>query len=138
MADIEAFSAAWSQRIAADPLAARVIETLWENREQFVAPVMQRSREEDAVLQAVIATDLEQTRAHVLEHFRALLALPAPRARDLGDDPMAFVRRHGVRRAQGGVPLQAVLRGYRNGHMAFWAAMSELIRKLAPDAEAAL
>src|SRR5689334_9308786 len=91
MPDVEAFSRRWSQRIAADPLASRVIETLWVSRERLAAPVMQRSREQGSVLDAVIAADFEETRAHVLEHFRALLALPAARARDLGEDPMAFV-----------------------------------------------
>jgi hypothetical protein len=138
MPDVEAFSREWSRRIAADPLAARVIEALWENREQFASPVLQKSRETNPVIDAVAATDYEATRAHVVEHFRALLALPAPRVRELGEDPMAFVRRHGVRRAQGGVPLQAVLQGYRSGHKSFWSAIGEFIRQLAPNPEAAL
>jgi len=138
MDDVENFSRTWAGRVAADPLAAEVIETLWIRRESFAAPVLQRARSESPVIDAVVAGDFPETLAHVLEHFRALLALPAARAQELGDDPMGFVRRHGVRRAQGGAPLQAVLQAYRTGHKSFWAAMSALIQQLSGDAESGM
>jgi hypothetical protein len=74
----------------------------------------------------------------VLEHFRALLSLPTQRLADLGEEPLAFVRMHGVRRARAGVPLLAVLQAYRTGHKGFWAALCDMITRLAPDAQSGL
>jgi hypothetical protein len=138
MRDVEEFSRTWAARVEADPLAVEVIESLWARREMFALPVIARARDENHEIDAVIAEDFRETREHVLEHFRAMLALPVARARDLGDDPMGFVRRHGVRRAQGGVTLQAVLQAYRTGHKSFWAAMCHVIGQRAPTAEAGM
>jgi hypothetical protein len=83
----------------------------------------------------VIANDQAETMRHVLQHFRAMLSLPTARAAELGDEPLAFVREHGVRRARAGVPLIAVLQAYRTGHRSFWSAMCDMINRFSTNAE---
>jgi hypothetical protein len=127
MQEVEVFSRVWRARIEQSRLASQVIETLWSRRAALAKPVMDRARAESEDIDTVMQSDAADTRAHVLEHFRAILALPAARVRELGEDPMRFVREHGVRRARMGVPLRAVLQAYRTGHKSFWQAMGRII-----------
>jgi hypothetical protein len=83
----------------------------------------------------VIANDQAETMQHVLQHFRSLLSLPTDRAAELGDEPLAFVRAHGIRRARAGVPLIAVLQAYRTGHKSFWSAMCDMINRFCVNTE---
>jgi hypothetical protein len=129
------FSRDWAERLGKDALALRVIDTLWGMRGTFATPIIDRARKEGSVIDSVIAGDLEETTAHVVEHFRSLLALPVARVRELEDDPMAFVRRHGVRRAKSGVPLLAVLQAYRTGHKSFWSATCTVIDQASDRAD---
>src|SRR5580765_5720190 len=138
LSDARAFGDAWKKKLQTDPLAVRVVTALWREREALSAPVIARTRRENPVIDAVIAADQPETIRHVLEHFRALLSLPTQRLADLGEEPLAFVRMHGVRRARAGVPLLAVLQAYRTGHKGFWAALCDMITRLAPDAQSGL
>jgi hypothetical protein len=128
--DVQVFRRQWAARIAEDPLAKRVLAALWRNREAYAGPVRARTRRENAIIDAVVETELPETMRHVQGHFSALLALPIYRLRNLSADPLAFVSNHGVRRARGGIPLRAVLQAYRTGHKGFWAAMCAVINRL--------
>jgi hypothetical protein len=67
------------------------------------------------------------------KHLQALLAFASGRAFDLGEDPLAFIRLHGVRRARQQFPLTALLQANRAGHRSFWAAMCEAISEHAEN-----
>jgi hypothetical protein len=136
--DAHSFGRVWKERLESDPLAARIVATLWHDRERYATPVMARARREDPVIDTVIENDLAETRAHVLAHFRALLSLPTAHLHELGDDPLAFVRAHGVRRARAGVPLRAVLQAYRTGHKSFWSAICDKLNAVGADAETSI
>jgi hypothetical protein len=133
--DVKAFRSYWAAKLAADPLARRVVSTLWRKRDSYAGPVVERTRSENPIIAAVLVGEAIQ---HAREHFRALLALATRRSSALVRDPLAFVSAHGVRRARGGVPLRAVLQGYRTGHKVFWESMCTVINRLAPNAEAGL
>jgi sugar diacid utilization regulator len=136
--DVGTFGRLWRERLESDPLAARVVATLWHDRERYATPVMARARRENPVIDTVIESDFAETRLHVLEHFRALLSLPTAHAAELGDDPLAFVRAHGVRRARAGVPLRAVLQAYRTGHKSFWSAICDKLNDIGANAETSI
>ena len=136
--DVRAFHQRWSAKLAGDPLARRVISTLWLHCDSYAAPVAERVRRENPVIAAVSEVATGETIQHAREHFRALLALATSRSRALGRDPLSFVSAHGVRRARGGVPLRAVLHAYRTGHKGFWESMCAVINRLAPNAEAGM
>jgi PucR C-terminal helix-turn-helix domain/GGDEF-like domain len=129
--EIDAFRRRWAARIAADPLARRVIATLWRRRTQHVSPVLDQARTDSPILDPVIRGEPELMARHVADHFEALLTLPAGGARARTRAPLDFVVAHGVRRARGGVPLRAVLQAYRSGHKTFWAIMCREIDRLA-------
>jgi PucR C-terminal helix-turn-helix domain/GGDEF-like domain len=129
--EIAAFRHHWAERVGADPLARRVIAELWRGRAGHVLPVLNRARAENPIIDPVIRGEPELMARHVADHFQALLTLPAPGARGRAKTPLDFVVVHGTRRAQGGVPLRAVLQAYRTGHKTFWAIMCRVIDRLA-------
>jgi hypothetical protein len=128
----------WREKIELDALASRVVAALWDDRANYATPIMDRARGESPIMDAVIQSDLAETRRHVLAHFDAMLSLPTDRMFDLGDDPLAFVREHGARRARGGVPLLALLQAYRTGHKSFWAAICDKLQQFSGDTGAIL
>lgn len=136
--DVKTLGSIWTQNLRDDELASRVVETLTRESEGLAIPFLNQVREGDAVLNTVVAADLDQTRFYVMQHFRTLLWLPTGRASELGGDPLAFVREHGIRRARANVPLKNVLKGFRLGHKSFWAAICGVIGRLARNADEGL
>jgi len=134
--EIQAFRRHWAEKLAEDALARRVVAALWRIRGVYVSPILQRTRGENPVIDAVIANEVPEVTRHINDHFRALLALPTARA--LGSNPMAFVVEHGIRRARGGVPLRAVLQAYRTGHKSYWTSICTVINQLATSPEAGM
>jgi len=132
------FGRHWKKKLRQDPLAPRVLAALRKDYEPYAQKVLDRARRENPVIDDVIKNDLAETARHVLEHFRTLLMLPTSKIDELGPDPMAFVRAHGVRRAHGGVPLRAVLQAYRTGHKSFWSAICDTITTVTKDADIGL
>lgn len=132
------FGQRWAERLGCDPLAIRVIAGLSEESDALVAPLVESTRKTNPVLAAVLEHDLAAVHRHTATHFRTIALLPTPRIVELGEDPLAFVRAHGARRANARVPLNAVLQGYRTGHKGFWAAMREIINRLAESADRGL
>ena len=136
--DVKAFSDAWKVRIQADRLATEVIAALWRIREDYASSMVEHIRHENPVIGALTQSHPMETGQHILQHFHALLALPTEQAAELEDEPFAFIRAHGVRRARAGVPLLAVLQAYRTGHKNSWSAMCGMIDRFAENAEAGL
>jgi hypothetical protein len=132
------FGQRWAEILGKDSLAIRVFATLSETSGALVAPLVDSTRRRNPVIDAVLEHDLVETQKHAAAHFRAITLLPTPRAFELGDDPLAFIRAHGIRRARANVPLNAVLQAYRTGHKGFWAAISEIINRLATSSDEGL
>ena len=138
--EIAAFQERWGARIGEDALAKRVIAELWRTRDAHIRPVLEAARAQNPIIDPVIASEPVEMAQHVADHFHALLALPSAaagvRGRTAGPDPLGFVARHAIRRAQAGVPLRAVLQAYRSGHRSFWAIICKVIgtRSSSPDA----
>lgn len=128
------FSRRWAKLLRDDVLAMRVVAALAKKGDALVVPLVDSTRRGNPAIDAVLETDLVETRRHAATHFRTITTLPTAQVRQLGDDPLAFVRAHGVRRARAHVPLNAVLQAYRVGHKGFWAAISEIINQLATNA----
>lgn len=140
--EVAAFQQRWGERIGKDALAKRVIAELWRTRDDHIRPVLDAARAQNPIIDPVIGSEPVEMAQHVADHFRALLALPSPaagvRGRTAGPDPLGFVVRHAIRRAQAGVPLRAVLQAYRSGHRSFWAIMCEMIAGLSPAPDAGM
>jgi PucR C-terminal helix-turn-helix domain/GGDEF-like domain len=140
--EIDAFQNRWRARIHADSLAGRVIAELWRDRDVHVKPVLEFARAQNPIIDPVILSEPVEMAQHVADHFFALLSLPTDEsARRRGPDgftPLDFVVRHGIRRAQAGVPLRAVLQAYRSGHRSFWSIMCTAIDRLSPAPEAGM
>jgi hypothetical protein len=133
--EIEDFSRVWAGKIGRNPLALRVMEQLWREREANIGRLINASRLADPNYYQPHDPKFAEAIAHHLDHFNATFAFASGRALELGEDPLAFVRAHGVRRARQHFSLTTLLRAYRRGHKGFWEAMCELIRRLAtgPD-----
>ncbi len=136
--DAKSVGAAWRKRLSDDPLARRMMAMLSGEGGGQAPLVLQHARAQNPAIDAIITSDFDRTREHVVEHFQAFLLLPTDGIGRLGEDPMAFVRVHGVRRARAGVPLTAVLQGYRAGHKTFWLTLCAAIERYAASPEEGL
>jgi hypothetical protein len=140
--DVSNFQQRWGQRIAQDGQARRVIAALWKHREHHIAPVLEFARTQNPIIDLIARAEPLEMAQHVRDHFHALLALPSAaaggRGRAAGADPLGFVVRHAVRRAQEGAPLRAVLQVYRSGHKSFWSIMCKVIDQLSQAPQAGM
>jgi PucR C-terminal helix-turn-helix domain/GGDEF-like domain len=128
--DVKEFGLAWATKIGANTLALRIVEQLWRDRNANAELVMRATRQADPNYHRPDDPKFAEAMAHIEVHFDAFLALASGRTLELGDDPLAFVRLHGVRRARQQFPLTSLLQAYRAGHKGFWAAICDQIHRL--------
>lgn len=131
--DVKCFGQTWAAKIGADPLALSIVEGLWRDRDAHTERVMRMMQQGNPNYPPPADPKFLEAAAHVRTHFDAFLALASGRVFELGDDALAFVRLHGVRRARQQFPLPFLLQAYRAGHKGFWAAICDQVHQLAHD-----
>lgn len=131
--DVRGFGHTWAARIGADPLAVRIVRQLWQDRDAHTQRIMHITSQANPNYHAPSDPKFAEAAAHVRVHFDAFLALASGRTLELGDDPLAFVRAHGVRRARQQFPLTSLLQAYRAGHRGFWAAICDQLHRPGHD-----
>ena len=128
---------AWSKRLRADPLASRVIVELRGRANEIWNGAFDLLKKECPEYRNSVDDEFTQeSKSHCGELLLFIVSIAAGELRNLGADPLRFVRKHAEWRARHNVPLVASLHAYRLAHKTYWSITRNAVQKQARSTEA--